>query len=68
MGKIATWNDIQDKFNVGDSGNRTPLRRKYYLITKALSLPAIIKIINVFNYQIFCLKRQSTLYGLISQM
>ena len=28
MGKIATWNDIQDKFNVGDSGNRTPTKKE----------------------------------------
>lgn len=28
MGKIATWDDIRDKFNVGDSGNRTPTKKE----------------------------------------
>lgn len=28
MGKIATWNDIREKFNVGNSGNRTPTKKE----------------------------------------
>lgn len=36
MGKIATWNDIYQKFNVGEQSNRCPTKKEILAYTSNL--------------------------------